>query len=68
MILSSREEVIQMSKSLAKWQTPGMAESGTQCALVVEAKEYEVSWTVQCFCLFEAGCLVFFDDHLSANY
>lgn len=40
-ILSSREEVIQMSKNLAKWQTPGMAESGTQCALVVEAKEYE---------------------------
>ena len=46
MILSSREEVIQMSKSLAMWQTPGMAESGTQCALVVEAKEYEVSWTM----------------------
>ena len=44
MILSSREEVIQMNKNLSKWQTPEMAESGTQCALVVEAKEYEVRY------------------------
>ena len=42
MILSSREEVIQLSKNLVKWQTQEMAEAGTQSTLVVEAKEYEV--------------------------
>ena len=42
MILSSREEVIQLSRNLAKWQTPEMAEAGTQSALVVESKEHEV--------------------------
>ena len=42
-ILSSREEVIQLSKNLATWQTQEMAEAGTQAALVVEAKEHEVS-------------------------
>ena len=43
MILSSREEVIQLSKNLATWQTQEMAEAGTQAALVVEVKEHEVS-------------------------
>ena len=42
-ILSSREEVIQLSRNLAQWQTHEMAEAGTQAALVVEAKDHEVS-------------------------
>ena len=42
-ILSSREEVIQLSRNLAQWQTQEMAEAGTQAALVVEAKDHEVS-------------------------
>ena len=42
-ILSSREEVIQLSRNLAQWQTREMVEAGTQAALVVEAKDHEVS-------------------------